>query len=182
MGLFKGFSVLKTLSILAFGLGFNSMIHGQIQNGQNGSNFWSNVQFGGGIGLSFGDGFFSGTLAPIGVYRFNEFSAAGIGLNATYSKQRDVFKSTILGGSLIGLFNPIRDIQLSTEFEQLYVKRDFDERFVLNEDDDYLYPALFLGAGYTTGSVTVGIRYDVLYDEDKSIYANAWMPFFRVLF
>ena len=93
MGLFKGFSVLKTLSILAFGLGFNSMIHGQIQNGQNGSNFWNNVQFGGGIGLSFGDGFVSGTLAPIGVYRFNEFSAAGIGLNATYSKQRDVFKT-----------------------------------------------------------------------------------------
>jgi hypothetical protein len=28
------------------------------------SNFWNNVSFGGGIGLNFTDGFFSGTLAP----------------------------------------------------------------------------------------------------------------------
>ena len=158
------------------------MISGQSRDESPGSNFWNNVQFGGGIGLSFGDGFFSGTLAPIGVYRFSTTAAAGIGLNATYSKQRDVFKSTILGGSLIGLFNPIPEIQLSTEFEQLYVSRDFDQQFVLNEDDEYWYPAFFLGAGYTTGSITVGVRYDILYDEDKSIYANAWMPFFRVLF
>ena len=33
--------------------------------------FWNHVRFGGGIGLSFGDGFFSGTLAPSAIYQFN---------------------------------------------------------------------------------------------------------------
>ncbi|MBT8273653.1 MAG: alpha-ketoglutarate decarboxylase, partial [Bacteroidia bacterium] len=67
-------------------------------------------------------------------------------------------------------------------FEQLHVNRNFDENFVSNLDDTYWYPALFLGAGYRTGNVTVGIRYDVLYDEDKSIYADPWIPFIRVYF
>ena len=33
-------------------------------------------------------------------------------------------------GSVIGLFNPFQELQISTEFEQLYVNRDFDEQFV----------------------------------------------------
>ena len=41
---------------------------------------------------------------------------------------------------------------------------------------------LFIGAGYRSGNVTFGIRYDVLYDEKKSIYADAWVPFVRVFF
>lgn len=146
------------------------------------TSFWNNVQFGGGIGLSFGDGFFSGSLAPAAIYRFNPTVGAGVGLNAIYSKQKNIFKSTVLGGSVIGLFNPVREIQLSTEFEQLYVSRDFDERYVSNIDDDYWYPAIFVGAGYVSRNIAVGIRYDVLYDENKSIYNNAWMPFVRVFF
>ncbi|MFT5217580.1 MAG: hypothetical protein ACI83H_002720 [Glaciecola sp.] len=41
---------------------------------------------------------------------------------------------------------------------------------------------LYLGAGYRTGNFTIGIRYDVLYDNEKSIFADPWMPFFRVYF
>jgi len=144
--------------------------------------FWNNVKFGGGLGLSFGDRFFSGTIAPSAVYEFNSQFASGIGLNATYAKQRDLYRSTILGASIITLFNPLEELQLSTEFEELNVNRDFDENFVANADDNYWYPALYLGAGYRTGNITIGIRYDVLYDNDKSIFANPWMPFFRVYF
>jgi len=144
--------------------------------------FWNNVRFGGGLGLSFGNGFFSGTIAPSAIYEFNSQFAAGIGLNATYAKRKDWYKSTILGASVITLFNPIEELQLSAEFEELKVNRDFDENFVANADDNYWYPALYLGAGYRTGNVTIGIRYDVLYDEDKSIFADPWMPFFRVYF
>ena len=148
----------------------------------NESNFWDNVQFGGGVGLNFGNGFFSSALAPAALYRHNTYVSTGIGLNFQYSSQRDVFKSTVLGGSVIGLFNPYPQIQISTEFEQLYVNRDFDEQFVANVDDSYWYPALFLGAGYRQGNVTFGIRYDVLYDENKSIQNQAWMPFVRFWF
>ncbi|MDX1462554.1 MAG: hypothetical protein R3359_05815 [Marinirhabdus sp.] len=34
--------------------------------------FWDRVQFGGGLGIGFGNGFFSGTLAPSAIYNFNE--------------------------------------------------------------------------------------------------------------
>ncbi|SDG62256.1 hypothetical protein SAMN04489796_101107 [Winogradskyella thalassocola] len=148
----------------------------------NKENFWSSVEYGGGIGLNFGDGFFSGSLSPNALYRFNPYVATGIGLNFSYSSQKDVFKSTVLGGSVIGLFNPYREVQISTEFEQLHVSRKFDDRFVTNLKEDYWYPALFLGAGYTNSNVTIGIRYDVLYDKDKSIYSEAWMPFVRFRF
>jgi hypothetical protein len=146
------------------------------------NSFWRNVQFGGGLGLNFGNGFFSGAIAPNALYRFNPYVATGVGLNFQYSEQSDVFKSTVLGASAIGLFNPYRELQISTEFEQLHVNRNFDENFVENADDQYWYPALFLGIGYASGNVTFGIRYDVLYNRNKSIQNEAWMPFVRFWF
>jgi len=166
--------------VMVCSLTFCSIAQNNPQKAPN--EFWQNVRFGGGIGLSFGDGFFSGTLAPSAIYQFNEMVAAGIGLNGTYNKREDFYKSTILGGSILTLFNPIQVIQLSSEFEQLHVSRNFDQNFIGVNDDKYWYTALFLGVGYRTGHVTVGIRYDVLYDEDKSIYADPWIPFVRVYF
>lgn len=150
------------------------------QNQNDTNNFWRHTRFGGAIGLSFGDGFFSGSIAPTGIYEFNSKFAAGVGLNATYNKQDNVFKSTIFGGSLIGLFNPTRELQVSAEFEQLNVNRKFEDSAF--EDDNYWYPALFLGLGYGNGNVTFGVRYDFLYSREKSIYADPFMPFVRVFF
>ncbi len=145
------------------------------------SNFWSHVRFGGGVGLSFGNGYFSGTLAPSALYDVNPYTSLGVGINGTYNSNKDFYKSTIIGGSLIGLFNPVRGLQLSTEFEESYVHRSFDNRLNYS-DDSYWIPALYLGAGYRAGNVTFGIRYDVLFDNDKSIYSDAWAPFVRVYF
>lgn len=150
------------------------------QNQDSTDSFWDDVRFGGSIGLSFGDGFFSGTIAPGAIYQFNSQFAAGVGLNATYNKQDNFFKSTILGGSIIGVFSPIRELQLSAEFEQLNINRKFDNPIYL--DDNYWYPALFMGIGYSNGNVTLGIRYDLLYNREKSIYADPYMPFVRVYF
>lgn len=147
----------------------------------NSNEFWQHVRFGGGIGLSFGNGFFSGTLAPSAIYEFNEYVALGVGLNGTYSSRKNYYKSTVFGGSLIGLFNPIREIQLSAELEELNVNRKWDNQFNV-ENQNYWYPALFLGAAYRSQNVSVGIRFDVLYDKDKSIYGESWMPFVRVYF
>ena len=143
--------------------------------------FWKHVRFGGGVGLSFGDGFFSGTLAPSAIYEFNEQFALGVGLNGTYNSLKNNYKSTIFGGSVIGLFNPIQELQVSAEFEQLNVNRKWEDNLGI-EDQNYWYPALFVGLGYRNENFTVGIRYDLLYDEDKSIYADAFMPFVRVYF
>lgn len=147
----------------------------------NSSDFWNHVRFGGGIGLSFGDGFFSGTLAPSAIYQFDQQFALGLGLNGTYNSQKNFYNSTIFGGSIIGLFNPIQEIQLSAEFEELNVSRTYEDRLGL-EDDNYWYPAIFIGAGYRAQNITLGVRYDLLYDENRSIYAQAWAPFIRVYF
>jgi len=178
---FKSLSLKYIVLLAFFSLGFYNIIEAQTTT-KNQSDFWQNVQFGGGIGLGFGNGFFSGSVAPVAIYNFNPYVSAGVGLNASYSSERNVFSSTVLGGSAIGLFNPYPEIQLSTEFEQLYVNRDFDENFVTNLDDSYWYPALFLGVGYRSGNVIFGVRYDVLYDNERSIQPQAWMPFVRFWF
>ncbi|UOB19047.1 alpha-ketoglutarate decarboxylase [Abyssalbus ytuae] len=144
------------------------------------SSFWENVSFGGGLGLSFGDGFFSGTIAPSAIYNFNSSYSLGIGLNGSYIKD-DFYKATIVGGSIINLYNPFPELQLSAEFEELNVSRTF-ETASDDIDDNYWVPALFVGAGYRSGNVTFGLRYDILYDSDKSIYANAYVPFVRFYF
>lgn len=145
------------------------------------SDFWNHVRFGGGIGLNFGDGFFSGTIAPSGIYEFDNTFALGLGLNATFNNQKSIYKSTILGGSLIGLANVIPQLQLSVEFEQLNVDRNYNVNLNI-EDENYWVPALFLGVGYRNGNITFGVRYDVLYDDEQSIYIDSWMPFVRFYF
>lgn len=145
------------------------------------TDFWQNVQFGGGLGLSFGNGFFAGSISPVGVYRFNEFVATGVGLNFGYTSERDFYESYLVGASALGLFNPIRELQISTEFQQTYINRSFDDRTLIS-DEKYWVPALFLGIGYSSNNITVGIQYDLLYDRNRSIYNDAWFPFVRVLF
>ncbi len=148
---------------------------------QNKSEFWSHVGIGGAVGLSFGSDFFSTTIAPSAIYQFNSQFALGLGLNYTYSESKDFYRSSVIGGSVIGFYNPIREVQISAEFEQLNVNRNYFNSSIY-ADEDYWYPALFLGAGYNTGPVTVGIRFDVLYNKNRSIYANPWAPFIRVYF
>jgi len=152
-----------------------------VSNNNNNNEFWNHVRFGGSLGLSFGDNFFSGTLAPSAIYQFDNPFALGFSLNGTYNTQKNFYNSTIFGGSVLALFNPIYEIQLSAEFEELNVNRNWDSRTGI-EDENYWYPALFLGLGYSTNNVTFGVRFDVLYDKYKSIYADSWAPFVRVYF
>lgn len=167
------------LSMLLFSV---SYIPISAQN--DGISFWNHVRFGGGLGLSFGDGYFSGTIAPISIYEFNPQIAAGLGLNGTYRSEKDFYKSVILGGSVLALFNVIPEIQLSAEFEELNESRTYDKgiNFVRAPETNFWYTALFVGAGFRSQLVTIGLRYDLLYKEDKSIYGTAWMPFVRVFF
>ncbi len=175
----KSFSALKTKIFAAILCLFFSFTLISQNNGQ--SDFWNHIRFGGGIGLSLGDGFFSGTLAPSAIYQLNRQVALGVGLNGTYNTRKNLYKSTIVGASLISLFNPINEMQLSAEFEELNVSRNWDNLTGF-ENENYWYPALFLGAGYSSGPVTFGIKFDVLYDENKSIYSESWIPFVRVYF
>jgi long-subunit fatty acid transport protein len=152
-----------------------------IQAQKQQQSFGSKVRIGGGLGLSFGDGFFSGTLSPSAIYDFNEQFSAGFGLNGTYNEQKDLYTSSILGGSVLGLYNVIPQLQISFEFEELHVTGTYNNSLFL-QNDNYWYPALFLGIGFRQHNFTLGLRYDVLYDANKSVYVNAYIPFVRVYF
>ena len=146
--------------------------------------FWKQVSFGGGLGLNFGDGYFSGGVSPSAVYNFNQYFSAGLGLTYNFlSDKRRIpdVRISSYGGSIITLFNPVREIQLSAELEGIQVDRTF---LFIDGDvkDDFFQEALFLGAGFRTGNITIGARYNVLHDDDTSIYGSAFVPFVRVFF
>lgn len=169
---------LKSWLIILVLIGCSTWSFSQTQNEK--SDFWKHVRFGGNIGLSFGNGFFSGTLAPSAIYEFNPNFGLGLGLNGTYNSAKNRYSSTIFGASVIGLYNPIPELQVSADFEQLNVNRKFENSTINNQN--YWVPALLVGLGYRTNNVIIGMRYDLLYNRDKSIYADPWMPFIRVFF
>ncbi|MBG6060720.1 hypothetical protein IWX83_000492 [Flavobacterium sp. CG_9.1] len=141
--------------------------------------FWRNVQFGGGIGLGFGSGYTDISVAPSVIYNFNEYVALGVGLQYKYLKQKDFYASHLYGGSAIGFFNPLHEIQLSAELEQLRVNVNLDGSN--SNSENYWNTALFIGAGYRSGNATIGVRYNVLTDKNN-IYGSAFMPFIRFYF
>ncbi|MES2240229.1 MAG: hypothetical protein V4497_08235 [Bacteroidota bacterium] len=153
----------------------------QNSNFENKNDFWRNVQFGGGLGLSIGNRYTDITVAPNAIYNFNEYFSAGLGLQYTYVKQKDFYNSNLYGGSVITLFNPIPEIQLSAELEQLRVnlKGTGDNN---GFSRNFWNTGLFLGAGYRSGNVTIGARYNVLYKENQGAYSDAFMPFVRFYF
>lgn len=140
--------------------------------------FWKNVQFGGGLGLGFGSDYTNISLSPSAVYNFNEYAALGLGIQYTYLKPKNYPATNLYGGSVIGLLNPIREIQLSAELEQLRVNINSNNN---TGSQDYWNTGLFLGAGYRAGNATIGVRYNVLQDN-TNIYGSTYMPFVRVYF
>ncbi len=144
--------------------------------------FWDNVQFGGGFGASVGSGYTDITLAPSAIYNFNEYVAAGVGLQGSYVSSKNHFSSAIYGASLVTLFNPLEQVQLSVELEQLRVNSIV--KIIGNPDikDNFWNTALFLGGGFRSNNVTIGARYNVLWNKNDYVYSDAFMPFIRVYF
>jgi hypothetical protein len=148
------------------------------------SDFWNKVRFGGGLGLNFGSGFTEIMIAPSAIYEFNEYVATGVGLQWSYinvknrSAMLNDYTANAYGGSWIILANPIPELQLSAELEQLRVNVNFSN----GKSDDFWNTALFLGAGFRTQNVTAGVRYNVLHKTSKNVYHEALMPFVRIYF
>lgn len=142
------------------------------------NNFWKNVQFGGGIGLSFSSGYTDVFLAPSAIYNFNPIIALGAGLNLNYVASNNYFSSFVYGISTIVLVNPIPQIQFSVGLNQSRV--NYQEEGFSNYSEDYWDTSLILGAGYRTGNVTIGIGYNVLQNDRYD--ADPFVPFVRAYF
>lgn len=143
--------------------------------------FWEHVDVGGGLGLSISNDYRDILIAPSAIYNFNDMFALGAGLQYSNLKQKDYYSSNIFGGSLIGLFSPIAEAQLSLEVEEANVNNKYMD-LGGNLKRSFWNTALYLGAGYRQDNVTIGGRVNVLFDKDKDIYGSAFMPFVRVFF
>ena len=143
---------------------------------QEKSDFWENVKFGGGFTVNFGSQTTIG-ISPSAVYNFDNGFSLGTGVTYIYSKFEDS-KTNVYGASIISLYQiPKIDIQLSGEYEHSFAKRTVGASS-FNSD----FPALYLGAAYNKGRFAIGFRYDVLYDENKSVYGSAFSPIVRFYF
>ncbi|WP_264565765.1 hypothetical protein [Flavobacterium sp. N3904] len=153
------------------------------QTPQSRSPFWQNVQFGGGLGLSFGSGYTDISIAPSAIYNVNPYLATGIGLQATYVSSKGYYDSGIYGISYLVFVNPIPQIQLSVNLNESYVNNHYEYyNGRASYSDQFWNTALFLGAGYRTGNVTIGLAYNVLYDVNDNVYGDAVTPFVRAYF
>ena len=137
--------------------------------------FWDNVQFGGGLNVGISNNSTTIGISPSAIYNVNDKFGTGVGVSYLYSKYKNSSDPlSAYGASILALYKPFEGAQLSSEFEQSFIKVANTSRSV---------PALYLGAGYNLGrNVSAGVRYDVLYDKDKSLFASPLTPFFRVYF
>ena len=140
--------------------------------------FWKNVRFGGGIQLSIGNGYTTLGVSPSAIYDVSNKFSLGLGGSYLYSgvKLQDLHYN-VYGMSALALFSPFNRFQLSAEFEEMNINRDYQ-----GDKDSYWNPALYMGAAFSAGRrVAIGLRYDVLFNEN-SIYDTAFNPFIRVYF
>ncbi len=164
----------KKYNILVLALSFTFTLFSQSTTNSK-SNFWDNVQFGGGLVFNSSNIVTNIGVSPSAIYNFNDSFSAGVSVSYLYSKQRNISKPlNAYGTSVIALFNPINELQVSSEYEMNFLRQG---------DLSQTVPALYFGVGYRTGrNIAAGVRYDVLYDENKSLYASAITPFVRVFF
>lgn len=150
----------------------------QAQQVDNSSSFWNKVQWGGTGGANFSNFFTTVSISPQAIYPVNSYFSTGLGLQYSYFERNNRFRSHLYGGSFLNFFHPLPYLQLSAELEQLRVNTKFSD----GERDEFWNTALFLGVGYRQNNFVVGIRYNVLFDKNRNVYPEAWLPFVRVFF
>jgi len=176
-------SLTKLFSIVILLFFYENVIAQHQQTPHSVNPFWSKVQFGGGLGLSFGSGYTDISIAPSAIYNVNPYLAVGLGLQGSYVSSKGYYDSGIYGASFLTFINPIPEIQFSINLNQSYVNNHYEAYYSQPAyTDNFWNTALFLGAGYRAGNVTVGIAYNVLFDENDHVYSDAVMPFVRAYF
>jgi long-subunit fatty acid transport protein len=137
------------------------------------------------FGVGFGLNFVGGTnisLSPNLMYSLSNKVAIGAGIQGSYSAIKDLQNTTTIGGNLLTQFNPSKRILTLLEYVGLNVTTK-TETLTEESKDTYWDSALFIGAGINiTEKIAVGAKYNMLYDEDKSVYTSPILPFVNISF
>lgn len=135
------------------------------------------------FGMGFGFSFVGGTnisLSPNLMYRVSDKVSVGAGLQFNYLGIKNLQRSVTYGANVLAFYTPVNKLLTTLEFVQLKVNRKI---LADNMEDDFWDTALFVGAGYQiTPKISAGAKYNVLYNEDKSIYSSPVVPFVNITF
>ena len=149
----------------------------------------SRLFFGGNFGLSFGNYTLINISPQVG-YRFNNYFAAGIGINAQYSQFRDRYNGEtisresygVAGMNIFGRFYPIRQgfVQLQPEMNYIWGKYKYYPTDVEYSLNGKILPSLLAGAGAVLpvgGAVNmiISAQYDLLYKASSN--SNPGTPY-----
>lgn len=155
-------------------------IFGQNSNLDN-QHFIDNVRFGGGFNIGVGNNYSTFSLSPSAIYDFSDKFGAGFSLTYVYVKNKSIQNSTtnLYGGSILALFKPIYYLQVSSEYENLKINQNYYSENNISQWKN----ALYFGLEYVTGNISMGLRYDVLFDKVRSITSSSALnPVFRIYF
>lgn len=150
----------------------------------------SKLFIGGNFGLSFGD-FSNVNISPQLGYRFNEYLAAGMGINMQMIsfKERDLYtgnplrktSQSVAGLNAFGRLYPLQQVMLQVQPELNYVWGKLNYYATANQQsqefkiDTKIVPSLLMGAGAVfpagRGSFIASVFYDVL-NNVSSPYGN----------
>jgi hypothetical protein len=151
----------------------------------------SKLFVGGNFGMTFGDYTLINISPQIG-YRFNQYFAAGTGINFQYVslKERDYYTGQpvdrisqgVIGLNIFGRVYPFRQLMLQAQPELNYVfgKIKFYDGTPSTNIDASIVPSLLMGGGIVfpagNGGFIISVLYDVL-QKPNSPYSDK--PFFN---
>ncbi|WP_209400297.1 hypothetical protein [Pseudozobellia sp. WGM2] len=139
------------------------------------------LKFGCGFGLSFVGGTNIG-LSPNLMYAVSNKMSIGAGLQGNYTAIKDVQSTTTIGANIIGQYSPTPKLTTLLEFAELNVNTK-QETVTGDIKDNFWESILFVGAGLNiTNKIALGVKYNVLYKEDESVYTSPVIPFVNITF
>lgn len=129
----------------------------------------SRLFVGGNFGLSFGNYTFINISPQLG-YRFNNYVAAGMGVNFQYIKDKryiGTYSNSVAGMNLFGRVYPIQQFFAQVQPELNYIWGKYDDGVDENSLNGKILPSLLLGAGGMipmgrSGGLVILAQYDLL--------------------
>lgn len=166
-----------------------SVTYGQnisVSPSQYKANKW---RLGGGIGLGFGSNdYFGIAISPFVGYEIAPSVEAGLTAGYQYSKWSESKQNLFNVGPYFN-FYPIPSLFLRAHYEYYTGNNKYKEIYLGGPSQTHSYnfneSVLWLGAGYrSTGRVQfyTGLMYNVLFDDDTSLFSTGFRPIVGVSF
>lgn len=140
----------------------------------------SRLKFACGFGLNF-VGATNISLSPNLIYKATDRISLGVGLQGSYAAIKGLQKTTTVGFNVISFYTPSKKITTLLEFVQLNATTKTESP--IEDKNTFWDTALFVGAGLNiTNKFTIGAKYNLLYNEDESVYTSPIIPFVNITF